>query len=141
MKSTAESPVKLPYTSSLSIQKLHEYVYYWNNERISLKLKGMSPVQYRTHHILLEQRENFSQTKRNESGTIPNSSPNNLIKFLSNLWGSLQTFSLSEKQLLSETTYRLIPIFYKEFKVNIRDLETIQQILSKCLSLLKNNET
>ena len=51
------------------------------------------------------------------------------------------TFSLSEKQLLSETTYRLIPIFYKKFKVNIRDLETIQQILSKCLSLLKNNET
>ena len=32
------------------MQKLHEYIYYWNNERISLKLKGMSPVQYRTHH-------------------------------------------------------------------------------------------
>ncbi len=47
------------------------------------------------------------------------------------------TFSLSEKQLLSETTYRLIPIFYKKFKVNISDLETIQQTLSKCLSLLK----
>ncbi len=31
------------------IQKLHEYIYYYNNERISLKLKGMSPVQYRTH--------------------------------------------------------------------------------------------
>lgn len=31
------------------IQKLHEYISYWNNERISLKLKGMSPVQYRTH--------------------------------------------------------------------------------------------
>lgn len=51
------------------------------------------------------------------------------------------TFSLSEKQLLSETTHRLIPIFYKKFKVNISDLETIQQTLSKCLSLLKNNET
>ncbi|MBE7091730.1 MAG: hypothetical protein E7365_03020, partial [Clostridiales bacterium] len=24
-------------------------IYYYNNERISLKLKGMSPVQYRTH--------------------------------------------------------------------------------------------
>ncbi|MEE1161656.1 MAG: IS3 family transposase, partial [Acutalibacteraceae bacterium] len=23
--------------------------HYYNNERISLKLKGMSPVQYRTH--------------------------------------------------------------------------------------------
>ncbi|MBE6774172.1 MAG: hypothetical protein E7544_08100, partial [Ruminococcaceae bacterium] len=25
------------------------YIHYYNNERISLKLKGMSPVQYRTH--------------------------------------------------------------------------------------------
>ena len=31
------------------IQALEEYIYYYNNERISLKLKGMSPVQYRTH--------------------------------------------------------------------------------------------
>ena len=31
------------------IKKLEEYIYYYNNERISLKLKGMSPVQYRTH--------------------------------------------------------------------------------------------
>ena len=29
--------------------KLKEYIHYYNNERISLKLKGMSPVQYRTH--------------------------------------------------------------------------------------------
>ena len=29
------------------IQKLHEYIYYYINERISLKLK-MSPVKYRT---------------------------------------------------------------------------------------------
>lgn len=28
---------------------LEEYIDYWNNERISLKLKGMSPVGYRTH--------------------------------------------------------------------------------------------
>ncbi len=28
---------------------LKEYIHYWNNERISLKLKGMSPVGYRTH--------------------------------------------------------------------------------------------
>ncbi|MBQ7106307.1 MAG: IS3 family transposase, partial [Clostridia bacterium] len=26
---------------------------YYNNERISLKLKGMSPVQYRTHSQLI----------------------------------------------------------------------------------------
>lgn len=32
------------------IQKLHEYIYYYNNERISLRLNGMSPVQYRTHY-------------------------------------------------------------------------------------------
>ena len=31
------------------IEKLEEYIHYYNNERISLKLKGMSPVQYRTH--------------------------------------------------------------------------------------------
>lgn len=30
------------------IDKLNEYIYYYNNERINLKLK-MSPVQYRTH--------------------------------------------------------------------------------------------
>ena len=29
--------------------ELNEYIYYYNNERISTKLKGMSPVQYRTH--------------------------------------------------------------------------------------------
>jgi putative transposase len=28
---------------------LEKYISYYNNERISLKLKGMSPVQYRTH--------------------------------------------------------------------------------------------
>ena len=33
------------------ISRLHEYIDYYNNKRISLKLK-MSPVQYRTHsHI------------------------------------------------------------------------------------------
>ncbi|MBQ7800571.1 MAG: IS3 family transposase, partial [Oscillospiraceae bacterium] len=26
---------------------------YYNNERISLKLKGMSPVQYRTHSLTI----------------------------------------------------------------------------------------
>jgi len=31
------------------IKALNDYIYYYNNERISLKLKGMSPVQYRTH--------------------------------------------------------------------------------------------
>ncbi|MEE0896536.1 MAG: IS3 family transposase [Acutalibacteraceae bacterium] len=31
------------------IDELKKYIHYYNNERISLKLKGMSPVQYRTH--------------------------------------------------------------------------------------------
>lgn len=51
------------------------------------------------------------------------------------------TFSLFEKQSFSETTYRLIPILYKKFKVNISNLDTIQQTLSVCFSLLKNSET
>ena len=31
------------------VHRLKEYIDYWNNERISLKLKGMSLVGYRTH--------------------------------------------------------------------------------------------
>jgi len=34
------------------IEELKKYIYYYNNERISLKLKGMSPVQYRTHSLI-----------------------------------------------------------------------------------------
>ena len=36
-------------------------------------------------YILLQQRENISQTKRKESGAIPNSIPSKLIRFLSKL--------------------------------------------------------
>ena len=32
------------------IHRLKEYIDYWNNERISLKLQGMSPVGFRTHY-------------------------------------------------------------------------------------------
>ena len=32
---------------------LKNYIDYYNNERISLKLKGMSPVQYRTHSLAI----------------------------------------------------------------------------------------
>ena len=31
------------------IKELHEYMHYYNNDRIKAKLKGMSPVEYRTH--------------------------------------------------------------------------------------------
>ena len=34
------------------IDELKKYIHYYNNERISLKLKGMSPVQYRTRDFL-----------------------------------------------------------------------------------------
>ena len=30
---------------------LHEYIRYYNNDRIKLKLKGLSPVQYRTQSL------------------------------------------------------------------------------------------
>ncbi len=32
-------------------QELEKYIYYYNNKRIKAKLKGMSPVQYRTHAL------------------------------------------------------------------------------------------
>ena len=35
------------------MEKLEEYIHYYNNERISLKLKGMSPVQYRAHSQMI----------------------------------------------------------------------------------------
>ena len=31
------------------IDELNNYIYYYNNGRISTKLKGMSPVQFQTH--------------------------------------------------------------------------------------------
>ena len=36
-------------TTAEFIRCLEEYIVYYNNERISLKLKAMSPIQYRTH--------------------------------------------------------------------------------------------
>lgn len=34
-------------------KELEEYIYYYNNDRIKLSLKGMSPVKYRTHSNIL----------------------------------------------------------------------------------------
>jgi len=31
-------------------KEIKEYIHYYNNERIKLNLKGMSPIQYRAHH-------------------------------------------------------------------------------------------
>lgn len=33
------------------IEKLHEYIYYYNNYRIKAKLNGLSPIQYRNQSI------------------------------------------------------------------------------------------
>ena len=49
------------------------------------------------------------QTKRNESGAIPNSLPNHLIKFLSKLWGSLQSRGAF---FILKTRRRSIPFFF-----------------------------
>lgn len=38
-------------------------------------------------HEYMEQQENFPQIKRNEPGVIPNSLPNNLIKYCPNFGG------------------------------------------------------
>ncbi|HJD92916.1 MAG TPA: IS3 family transposase [Bacteroides coprosuis] len=32
------------------MQKIHQYIDYYNNIRIKNRLNGMSPVEYRTHH-------------------------------------------------------------------------------------------
>ncbi len=32
---------------------LHEYIHYYNHDRIKQKLKGLSPVQYRTQSLVL----------------------------------------------------------------------------------------
>ena len=31
---------------------IEDYIHYYNNERISLKLKGLSPVEYRTQALI-----------------------------------------------------------------------------------------
>ncbi|MDO9865585.1 IS3 family transposase, partial [Glaesserella parasuis] len=32
-------------------QAIHEYIHYYNRERIQVKLKGLSPVEYRTQSL------------------------------------------------------------------------------------------
>ena len=38
---------RLSHLSKLE-QAIADYIYYYNNKRIKVKLKGLSPVQYRT---------------------------------------------------------------------------------------------
>ena len=41
-----------PQTIEQLEKQIHEYMHYYNHERIQLKLKGLSPVQYRTQSYL-----------------------------------------------------------------------------------------
>ncbi|SUD91117.1 Integrase core domain [Psychrobacter phenylpyruvicus] len=43
--------IEKPKTIEQLKQQIHEYIHYYNNERIQLKLKGLSPVQYRTQSL------------------------------------------------------------------------------------------
>ena len=44
--------IEKPKTIEQLEQQIHEYMHYYNHERIQLKLKGLSPVQYRTQSLL-----------------------------------------------------------------------------------------
>ncbi|MDE4456221.1 IS3 family transposase, partial [Psychrobacter sp. DAB_AL62B] len=43
--------IEKPQTIEDLEQQIHEYIHYYNNERIQMKLKGLSPVQYRTQSL------------------------------------------------------------------------------------------
>ena len=39
------------YDSIVQLKReISDYIHYYNNDRIKLNLKGMSPIQYRAHH-------------------------------------------------------------------------------------------
>ena len=44
--------IEKPKTIEQLEQQIHEYMHYYNHERIQLKLEGLSPVQYRTQSLL-----------------------------------------------------------------------------------------
>ena len=44
--------IEKPQTIEDLEQQIHEYIHYYNNERIQLKLKGLSPVKYRTQSLI-----------------------------------------------------------------------------------------
>ena len=41
-----------PKTVEALEKQIHEYIHYYNHERIQMKLKGLSPVQYRTQSLI-----------------------------------------------------------------------------------------
>ncbi len=44
--------IEKPNTIEDLEQQIHEYIHYYNHERIQLKLKGLSPVKYRTQSLM-----------------------------------------------------------------------------------------
>ncbi len=44
--------IEKPKTIEQLEKQIHEYMHYYNHERIQLKLKGLSPVQYRTQSLI-----------------------------------------------------------------------------------------
>ncbi|SUT87346.1 putative transposase-like protein [Actinobacillus ureae] len=44
-------PPKIDKNAVMRQKVIHEYIHYYNNERIQVKLKGLSPVQYRTQFL------------------------------------------------------------------------------------------
>ena len=43
--------IEKPKTIEQLEQQIHEYIHYYNHERIQMKLKGLSPVKYRTQYL------------------------------------------------------------------------------------------
>lgn len=78
-------------------------------------------------HSLQEQRENFSQAKRNESGWVPNLFPNKLIKFLVHTFGFTSIFtSVSFFSFL-----RLMIVSYSGFDPNSATVFKIKYTFSR----------
>ncbi|WP_313205752.1 IS3 family transposase [Psychrobacter faecalis] len=44
--------IEKPFSIESLEKQIHEYMHYYNHERIQLKLKGLSPVQYRTQSLI-----------------------------------------------------------------------------------------
>ena len=44
--------IEKPKTIEALEQQSHEYIDYYNHDRIQLKLKGLSPVKYRTQSLM-----------------------------------------------------------------------------------------
>ena len=44
--------IEKPKTIEVLEQQIHRFIHYYNYERIQLKLKGLSPVQYRNQSYL-----------------------------------------------------------------------------------------